>query len=63
MTPTRSQYFSCIPAYAAYAAAVSPKRIKTLLANGLIIFFINPVFSNGSSNLPRNPPNCIILDN
>ena len=65
MTSTRSQYFSCIPAYAAYAAAVSPKRIKTLLANGLITFFINgnPVFSNGSSNLPRNPPNCIILDN
>ena len=34
-------------------------------ASGLIIFFINgnPVFSNGSSNLPRNPPDCIIFNN
>ena len=46
--------FLCIPASAADAAAVNPKGIKTLLANGLITFFIkgNPVFSNG----PRNPP-------
>ena len=38
--------------------------IKTLLANDLITFFIsgNPVFSNGPSNLPRNPHDCIILD-
>ena len=50
--------FLCIPASAADAAAVNPKGIKTLLANGLITFFINgnPVFSNGPSNLPRNPP-------
>ena len=35
------------------------------LANGLIIFFINgnPDFSNGPSNLLRNPPVCIIFDN
>ena len=47
------------------AAAVIPKGIKTLLANGLIAFFINgnPVFNNGPSNLPRNPPDCIVLDN
>ena len=53
--------FSCIPAYAADVALVNPRGIKTLLANGLIIFFINgnPVFSNGPSNLPRNPPDCI----
>ena len=31
--------FLCIPASATDAAAVNPKRIKTLLANGLIIFF------------------------
>ena len=33
--------------------------------NGLITFFIidNPVFSNGSRSLPRNPPTCIVLDN
>ena len=39
--------------------------IKTLLANGLITFFINgnPVFSNGPNNLPKNPPDYIILDN
>ena len=50
--------FLCIPASAADAAVVNPRGIKTLLANGLITFFINanPVFSNGPSNLPRNPP-------
>ena len=55
----------CIPASAADAATVNPKRIKTLLGNDLITFFINgnPVFSNGPGNLPRNPSNCIILDN
>ena len=54
--------YSCI---AADAAVISPKGIKILLTNGLITFFINenPVFSNGPSNLPRNPPDCIIFDN
>ena len=53
--------YSCI----ADAAAVNPKGINTVLANSLITFFIkgNPVFSNGSSNLPKNPPDCIIFDN
>ena len=53
--------FLCIPASAADDAAVNPRGIKTLLTNGLITFFIsgNPVFSNGPSNLPRNPPDCI----
>ena len=39
--------------------------IKRPLVNGLITFFIsgNPVFSNGPRSLPRNPPDCIILDN
>ena len=48
-----------------YTAAVKPNGIKTLLANGLITFFINgsPVFNNGPRSLPRNPPDCIILDN
>ena len=57
--------FLCIPASAAATAAVNPKGIKTFLVSGLITFFIkgNPVFSNGPSNLPRNPPHCIILDN
>ena len=55
----------CIPASAVDAAVVNPKGIKTLLANGLIVFFINGihVFSNGPSNLLRNSPDCIIFDN
>ena len=57
--------FLCISASAADAAAVNPKRIKRLPANGLITFFINgnPVFSERSKSLPRNLPDCIILDN
>ena len=56
--------FLCIPASAADAVAVNPKGIKTLLANGLITFFINdnPVFNNGPSNLLKNPPDWIILE-
>ena len=56
--------FLCIPASAA-DAAINPKGSKTLLANGLIAFFINPnpVLSNESKSLPRNPHDCIILDN
>ena len=53
--------YSCI---AADAVAVNPKGIKTLLANGLITFFISgsPVFSKGPRSLPRNLPDYIILD-
>ena len=45
--------FFYVSTSAADATAVNPKGIKTLLANGLITFFINgnPVFSNGPSNL------------
>ena len=52
-------------ASAADPATVNPEGIKALLANGLITFFINgnPVFSDGPSNLLRNPPGCIIFDN
>ena len=59
------RFFLCIPASAADAAAVNPKGIKTLLANGLTTCFINgsPVFSNGPQNLPKNRHDCIILDN
>ena len=48
-------FFLCIPESTAAAAAVNPKGIKTLLANGLITFFINgnPVFSNGPNSLSR----------
>ena len=58
-------FFLYIPASAADATAVNPKGIKTLLANGLITFFIsgNPVFSNGPRSQPRNAPDCNILDN
>ena len=57
--------FLFIHVSAADAAAVNPDRIKTLLGNGLIIFFINdnPVFNNKARRLTRNPPDCIILDN
>ena len=47
------------------AAAVNPNGIKTILQNnGLITFFIkvNPVFDNRPRSLPRNPTDCIILD-
>ena len=42
-------FFLCIPASAVDAAAVNTKGIKTLLANGLITFFINGnPFINGN---------------
>ena len=49
---TRSYDFLCIPASTADPATVNPNGIRTLLANGLITFFVNgsPVFSKG----PRN---------
>ena len=58
------KFFLCIPTSAADAVAVNPKRIKMLLANGLITFFINgsPVFSNGPSSLPRVFHNLISVD-
>ena len=36
-----------------------------IFVNGLITFFINgnPDFNKGPSNLPKNPPDCIIFDN
>ena len=42
----------------------SHEFFKTLLANGLSMFFIkgNPVISNGPRRLLRNPPDCIILE-
>ena len=50
------KFFLCIPASAADGAAANLNGIKTLLANGLITFFINgnPVFSNGQISLTRN---------
>ena len=37
----QSLVFLCIPASSADAAPVNPDRIKALLVNGLITFFIN----------------------
>ena len=53
----------CIPASTADAAEVNPKGINTLFVNGLITYFINgdPVFNKAPSNLPKNPPDWIIL--
>ena len=55
--PPDPNMFLCIPASAADEAAVNPKGINTLLAHGVITFFIkgNPVFNKGPSNLPQNP--------
>ena len=55
--PSCCLFFFCIATSAADAAAVNPNGIKTLLANGLITFFINgnPVFNNGPRSLPSNP--------
>ena len=49
----------------AYAAAVNPNGIETLLANGLSTFLIkgNLVFINGLKDLPKNSPDCSILSN
>ena len=57
--------FLCISASGADTAAVNLNGIKTLLANGSVTVFINgnPVSNNGSGSLPRNPPDCNILDN
>ena len=52
--------FLCIPASAADAAAVNPKGIKKLLASG---FYLLMVILFLVSNLPRNPPDCIVFDN
>ena len=57
--------FLWIAASIAYAAAVNPNGIKTLLTNGFTRMFIKgkPVFSNGPRSLPRNPPDYVILCN
>ena len=49
----------------AEAAVVNPSGTKTLLANGLRTFTIKgkPFPSNGPKSLPRNCPNCTILNN
>ena len=57
-------FFLCFLVSTGNVAAVNPKGIKTILANGLITFFIsgNYVFRNDPSSVPRKPPGCIILD-
>ena len=59
------RFFLCIRASAADVAQVNSNGIKTLLADGLITFFINgsPAFNHGPKSLTTNPPDCIILDN
>ena len=63
--PPDPNIFLCIPASTADAAAVNHNGFNTLLANGVITFFIkgDAVFSKEPSNSPRNPPDCIIFDN
>ena len=60
-----SNIFLWIAAFVADAAAVNPIGIKTILANCLGTFSIkgNPFFNNGRKSLPKNPPDCTIVDN
>ena len=44
------------------AAAVNLYGIKILSANCTFFIKSNPVFSDGPRSLPRNPPDCTILD-
>ena len=55
--------FLWIAASVADTAAINYNGIKTVLANGLSIFFNkgNPIFSNGPKSLPKNSPNCANL--
>ena len=50
-------FFFLIPTSTADATGVNPNGIKTLLANGLIAFFINgsPIFNNERRSLQTNP--------
>ena len=60
----RTQFF-WIAESVAEVAAVNTNGTKILFADGLSIFFIKgkPVFSDGPRSLPKNPPNCAVLDN
>ena len=61
----KSKIFFWMPVTISDTPAVNPSGIKILLANGLSPFFIHceAGFSNGPGDLPRNPLDCIILDN
>ena len=52
------------PASVVDVVVVNHKSLRTLLTYGLSKFFINgePFFSNDRRSLPRNPPDCTILD-
>ena len=52
-------------AFVTDGAAFNGNSIKTTLGNGLSTFFLKgkPVFSNDPRNLPKNLPDCPILDN
>ena len=56
--------FSWFPALSADVAGVNPNGTNTLVVDSVCRFFINgrPTFMNGPRSLPRNPPDCIILD-
>ena len=57
--------FFWIAASVPYAAPGYSNGIKTLLANGLSMSFIKDksIFNNGSRSLPKNPPDCLTLNN
>ena len=57
-------FFFWIDASTSDNSKINPNGIRTLLADGLSTLSIKgkPDFSNGPRSLPKNPPNCIILD-
>ena len=61
----RSKDFPLNSRICADATAVNSKGTKTLLVSGLSIYFIKGklVFIKGLRSLPKNPPNCTMLDN
>ena len=61
----RSKDFPLNSRICADATAVNSTGTKTLLVSGLSTYFIKGklVFIKGLRSLPKNPPNCTMLDN
>ena len=59
-----TKMFFWIAAFFTDAASVNPNGIKTLLVNDSSKFFIKGkvMFCSGPRSLPKNPPDCTILE-
>ena len=62
--PDPKNYF-WTPAFVTDGGTVNLNGIKINLSNSLSTFFLKgkPVFNNDPRNLPKNLPDCLILDN